>query len=92
MVTLALWFLSVLSQLRARAPSWAGCINVLDWQRELINWFLLSKRSRALMALELTVTTWGKKDRDSIVGQLNANICSICNGGQKSEYAPRSLL
>lgn len=44
------------------------------------------------MALELTVTTWGKKDRDSIVGQLNANICSICNGGQKSEYAPRSLL
>lgn len=43
------------------------------------------------MALELTVTTRGKKDRDSIVGQLNENICSICSGGQKSEYAPRSF-
>lgn len=37
------------------------CLNVLDWQGELINWFLLSNCSRTLMAFELTVTTGGKK-------------------------------
>lgn len=36
-------------------------LNVLDWQGELINWFLLSNCSRTLMAFELTVTTRGEK-------------------------------
>lgn len=69
-------------------------LNVLDWQAELINWFLLSNCSHTLMAFELTVTTWGKEKKkkkkagDSVAGQLNENICSICSGGQKSEYAP----
>lgn len=64
-------------------------LNVPDWQGELINWFLLSNSSRTLMVFELTVITRGggkkKKAEDSIVGQLNENICSICSGGQKSE-------
>lgn len=62
-------------------------LNVLDWQGELINWFLLSNCLGTLMAFELTVATWGG-EKESFVGQLGENICSICSAGQSTEKAP----
>lgn len=44
-------------------------LNVLDWQGELINWFLLSNCSGALMAFELRGSTGGEGGKEALLAK-----------------------